>query len=98
VVQAYAALGTLPAPSAADEGGLDRALYREMDVTLPYADQKDAIVDRFTRLYLEALLTHTSGNQTAAAELAGLGRTYLCRLLQKHGLTRRGRSAPEEPE
>ena len=98
VVQAYAALGTLPAAAATDEGGLARALFREIDVTRPYAEQKDAIVDRFTRLYLEALLAHTSGNQTLAADLAGLGRTYLCRLLHKHGLTRRTRTAPGAPE
>ena len=42
----------------------------------------------FTRVYLQALLSHTNGNQTSAAKLAGLDRSYLGRLLVKHGLSR----------
>ncbi|MBL8739932.1 MAG: AAA family ATPase, partial [Myxococcales bacterium] len=53
-------------------------------------EQRDELVDAFTRLYLEALLAHTNGNQSAAAEVAGLDRTYLGRLLAKTGL--RGKS------
>jgi DNA-binding protein Fis len=39
-------------------------------------------------VYLERLMAHTSGNQTAAAKIAGLDRSYLGTLLVKHGLTR----------
>jgi DNA-binding NtrC family response regulator len=91
VVQAYAALGTLPSSAVVDEDDLDRSLRRRIDVRRPYSEQKDALVDRFTRLYLDALLAHTAGNQTAAADLAGLGRTYLSRVLSKYGLARRSR-------
>jgi DNA-binding protein Fis len=51
-----------------------------------YHEQKDALVDRFTRIYLQAMLTHTGNNQSAAARLSGLDRTYLRKLLAKHGL------------
>jgi DNA-binding protein Fis len=34
------------------------------------------------------LMAHTAGNQSQAAKLAGLNRSYLGRLLVKHGLGR----------
>jgi DNA-binding NtrC family response regulator len=85
-VQAFAALGVLPQPKRARSSALDGALGDLVDVTRPYADQKEDLVDRFTRAYLLALLAHTGGNQRVAAELAGLDRTYLGRLLVKHGI------------
>lgn len=83
-VESYAALGSLPAddgPAAAD---LDRALTQFLRPELSYAEQKEALVDRFTRLYLAALLAHAGGNQSRAAKIAGLDRGYLGRMLQKH--------------
>jgi DNA-binding protein Fis len=58
-----------------------------------YAEQKDALVERFTAVWLEAVLALTDGNQTEAARLAGLDRGYLGRLIARHGLGRcqRGR-------
>ena len=67
---------------------LDLGLGELVDVSRPYADQKDEITDRFTRIYLRALLAHTAGNQSQAARLAGLNRSYLGRLLGKYGLPR----------
>jgi DNA-binding NtrC family response regulator len=87
-VQAYAALGVLPEPARSKAALLQLALQDLVDVTQPYARQKEALSDEFTRVYLEALLAHTGGNQTIAARIAGLDRTYLGRLLAKHGLTR----------
>jgi DNA-binding NtrC family response regulator len=87
-VQAYAALGEIPDERAAGAGALDLMLGDLIDVARPYADQKDDLCERFTRLYLQALLAHTAGHQAAAAKLAGLDRTYLGRLLAKHGLSR----------
>ena len=88
VVQAFAALGRLPPDSLAPEaqGGLD--LERSVDVTRPYADQKDELVEQFTRAYLVRLMQHTGGNQSAAARLSGLDRSWLWRLLVKHGLAK----------
>jgi DNA-binding protein Fis len=71
------------------DAALDEALQAAVDVTRTYTEQKDAIVDRFTRFYLQQLLARAGGNQTLAASLAGLTRGYLGRLVHKHGLGRR---------
>ncbi|MCX5741101.1 MAG: sigma 54-interacting transcriptional regulator, partial [Proteobacteria bacterium] len=77
VVMSYAALGFLPekgrARSRAGAGEtLEAQLRSAVDLDVPYAEQKAALVDRFTALYLEALLAETGGNRTAAAKRAGL--------------------------
>jgi DNA-binding NtrC family response regulator len=81
-VQVYAALGTLPTvePTAP---GKPTSLRQLVDLSRPFLEQRDALVDEFTRHYLEALLTQTGGNQTLAAQVAGLDRTYLGRLITK---------------
>jgi transcriptional regulator with GAF, ATPase, and Fis domain len=88
VVQAWAALGAIPEAERTREGELERLLADSVDVRRPYGDQKDNVTDIFTRVYLQALLAHTGGNQTQAAKLAGLDRSYLGRLLVKHGLSK----------
>jgi transcriptional regulator with GAF, ATPase, and Fis domain len=88
VIAAFGALGTLDdQTTAAKESMLDYALRRVVDVDLGYAEQKNAISDRFTRVFLEILMERTKGNQTAAARLAGIDRGYLGKLLAKHGLS-----------
>ncbi|MBX3223831.1 MAG: sigma 54-dependent Fis family transcriptional regulator [Labilithrix sp.] len=88
VVQAYAALGRLPGDQGAADAASGDALERRIDVTRPYADQKDDLVDEFTRAYLVRLMQHTGGNQSAAARLSGLDRSWLWRLLVKHGIAK----------
>jgi DNA-binding NtrC family response regulator len=87
-VQAYAALGTLPHVRRSSAATLDFALGELADLKRGYQDQKDALIDRFTRIYLQALLAHTGGNQSAAARVSGLDRTYLRKLLAKYGLSK----------
>ena len=87
-VQAYAALGVLPESSRSKGATLDLALRELVDPKRTYAEQKDALVERFTAVWLESLLELTAGNQTAAARYAGLDRGYLGRLVAKYGLTR----------
>jgi transcriptional regulator with GAF, ATPase, and Fis domain len=87
-VLAYLALGDLPegsTPLRADDD-LDAAIRRSLTLDRAYAEQKDELANRFTRLYLEALLRRVGGNQTEAAKLANLDRGYLGRLVAKHGL------------
>jgi DNA-binding NtrC family response regulator len=88
VVQAYAALGVLPEPAGSTATGLEMVLGDLVDVKRPYADQKEELCERFTRIYLQALIAHTGGNQSAAAKLAGLDRSYLGKLLVKHRLSK----------
>jgi DNA-binding protein Fis len=74
--------------SAPATTNLEQSLEEMVDPLVPYAAQKDALLDRFTRVYLASLMRHTAGNQSAAARIAGLNRSYLGRLLVKHGIAK----------
>jgi DNA-binding NtrC family response regulator len=89
-IQSYAALRELPEAARAPAGGIDRELAQLIDLDRPYLEQRDGLTDRFTRLYLAALLARADGNQTVAAKIAGLDRTYLGRLLARYGMGSRG--------
>ena len=89
-VLSYIAIGSLPLarpsmlppPPAASSAFAPR-------FDAPYLAQRDAIVESFTREYLTRLLEATKGNQSEAARIAGLDRTYLGRMLSKMGITRK---------
>jgi transcriptional regulator with GAF, ATPase, and Fis domain len=84
-VQSYAAIGQLPAPTIAPRGeGI--ASDAEIDPTIPYPEQKERVVEQFTRAYVKALLRYTNGNQAAAARIGKLDRTTLGRLISRYGL------------
>jgi DNA-binding NtrC family response regulator len=85
-VASYVALGTLSAPTADQPLNESEQLAPRYDT--PYLAQRDALVDAFTRKYLTTLMAQTAGNQTEAARIAGLDRTYLGRLLAKMGMSR----------
>jgi len=88
-VLAYLAVGELP-ETTPNRSLLDSALADLVDLSRSYAEQKEEIADRFTKVYLQALLLETKFNQSAAARIAGLDRTHLGRMLQRHGLARGG--------
>ena len=88
-VEAYLALGVLPASSdLGNSEDIDLALSRFVNPNQTYAAQKDAILQRFTRAYLARLLQATGGNQSEAARQSGLERSYLGKLLARIGLRR----------
>jgi two-component system, NtrC family, response regulator GlrR len=82
-LQAYAAVGVLP--EAIDPTGLALASRLKPFVRLdqPYAEQKQHLLSTFLDVYLEQLLSHTCGNQTEAARLSGLERSYLNRVVNR---------------
>lgn len=86
-IKAYVALGELPvvAPNLPQ---LDAELSRVIDPTRPYAAVKDELLHHVTRVYLELLIRKTGGNQSEAARIAELDRSYLGKLLVKHGVTK----------
>ncbi|HSO38163.1 MAG TPA: sigma 54-interacting transcriptional regulator [Labilithrix sp.] len=92
-VRAYVALGELdlPAGGAAGAGGhalapsIEQALASAVRLDAPFLEQREAIAERFSAAYVDRVLQETGGNQTAAAKLAGLDRTYFGRLLAKLG-------------
>jgi len=85
VVHAFTVLGALPPAPGDPENSLDASIERYASLPEPYAELKDELVARFTRAYVTALIARSGGNQTTAAKLAGLDRTYLGRLLAKYG-------------
>lgn len=88
-VQRYVAVGAIPdVGRRTSHPVLERALEDVVDASRPYAEQKDIVADHFARIYLTRLLERTGGNQSEAARLSGLDRTYLGRLLVKHGVTK----------
>jgi DNA-binding NtrC family response regulator len=54
----------------------------------PYHQARDRVLADFERTYLTALVNRASGNMSKAARLAGVDRTTLYRLMEKHGLQR----------
>jgi DNA-binding NtrC family response regulator len=85
-VEAYVAVGIVPSfcpPAAPTTAGL---VEHVVDMTKSYVEQKNEVVERFTRAYLARLLRQTGGNQSEAARVSGLERSYLGKLLEKLGL------------
>jgi DNA-binding NtrC family response regulator len=61
-----------------------------IDIDEPFGDAKQRVIDRFERAYLEALLAAEGDNLAAASRRAGIQRKHLYRLLERHGLQRKG--------
>jgi DNA-binding NtrC family response regulator len=59
-----------------------------VDGSMPFHDAKQEIIDRFEREYLSQLVARTEGNMSEAARQAGIDRTTLYRLMDKHNLAR----------
>jgi DNA-binding NtrC family response regulator len=53
-----------------------------------YYGARDRIVSRFERTYLKWLVSKASGNMSMAARIAGVDRTTLYRLMEKHSVQR----------
>jgi len=83
-VLAYLAIGVLP-DAARQDGLLELALRQAVDTSAPFAEQRDQVLDLFTKVYLEQLLRE-AGNLTEAARRCGLERSYLGKLARKHGV------------
>jgi len=54
-----------------------------------YDETRQQALDQFERTYLRQLLRHTRGNVARAADLAGVSKRYLFRLMAKHEIDRR---------
>jgi DNA-binding NtrC family response regulator len=68
---------------ARDEGGDEEALLEES-----YHVARERVITQFERRYLTALVRAADGNMSRAARLAGVDRTTLYRLMDRHGLHR----------
>jgi DNA-binding NtrC family response regulator len=88
-VEAALAMGEEPKPhdveGAPEVGGADGAGFEALSL-FPYGEAKAKLLEDFERAYLRALLDRTDGNVSQAAREARMDRTYLGRLLKKHGI------------
>lgn len=88
LLDAYFAAAPERAPEDPSRASLKTALAEVIDLDRPFLEQREDVLELYTELYLDALLARTRGNQTAAAQVAGLDRTYLGRMLAKLGKRR----------
>lgn len=79
------ALEGLKTPAAFNE----EAEKRRTDEVEPYIQAKELIVNQFTSTYVSNLLKKTGGNVTRAAELSGLGRASLQKIMRRLGINRK---------
>ena len=70
-------------PVSTAEAGLPAAIMNE-----PFHLAKDNLVAHFEKEYLGRLTARAGGNMSKAARLAGIDRTTLYRLMEKHGFRR----------
>jgi DNA-binding NtrC family response regulator len=84
-VRAYLAVGSVVPATATVHPGLDEALCESIDLSRPYSELKERLLERFQYLYLDLLMTRTAGNQSEAARVSGLDRSYLNRVLRRLG-------------
>jgi two-component system, NtrC family, response regulator GlrR len=79
--EALAMAGATAPPSASADMRLPPDL-----LALPYKEMRERVLLAAERDYIKGLLERHERNISAAAETAGLNRTYLYRLVAKHGL------------
>jgi DNA-binding NtrC family response regulator len=61
----------------------------EVDLTLPIADARRHVVDRFERVYLDRLLAECAGCMKTAAEHAKITTRQLRKLMVRHEVDRK---------
>ncbi|HEY0674479.1 MAG TPA: sigma-54 dependent transcriptional regulator [Longimicrobiales bacterium] len=71
--------------SGSDSGSEQVDVFNEND---SYYGARDRVVSRFERTYLKWLVGKASGNMSMAARIAGVDRTTLYRLMEKHSVQR----------
>ncbi|KPK79391.1 MAG: hypothetical protein AMS25_12795 [Gemmatimonas sp. SM23_52] len=54
----------------------------------PYHAARDRVTAEFERRYLSSIVAQAGGNMSKAARIAGIDRTTIYRLMEKHGLYR----------
>ena len=84
-VEATLAMGEAPELSDLDAPGSADCIQDRV-LGLPYKDAREAVLGDFEKRYLAQLIERSGDNVTQAARVAKMDRSYLIKLLQKHGL------------
>jgi two-component system nitrogen regulation response regulator GlnG len=83
-LRAFLAIGTLtPERREASPSPFAGAVTEYIDFERPYAELKEQLLEAFRRQYVEQLLNHTGGNQSAAARISGLERSYFSKIVRR---------------
>ena len=69
-------------------GGAEGTFTGAVNYRAPFHEAKDSLIARFEREYLAQIVARTGGNMSEAARQAGIDRTTLYRLMEKHELSR----------
>ena len=87
-VEALLVMGEVPLDRATAQAGKGSESLSLDDSILGmrYADARSTVLAAFERHYLAHLLEATKGNVSGAARTASMDRSYLIKLLEKHGL------------
>ncbi|MFO7587263.1 MAG: sigma-54 dependent transcriptional regulator [Gemmatimonadota bacterium] len=72
----------------AGENGPSSVFRASIDLHQSFHEAKQSVIDRFEREYLAQLIARTDGNMSESARQAGIDRTTLYRLMDKHRLSR----------
>jgi transcriptional regulator with PAS, ATPase and Fis domain len=83
---ALGAREALALSAATPDGAETQPRFPPALLTLPYKEMRERVLLAAERDYVEALLARHDRDVSAAAEAAGLNRTYLYRLVAKHRL------------
>ncbi len=81
-------LDEVPASSAPSGSGV-----RDEVMSLDYHSARDLVLSSFEVEYLARLIKSAEGNVSDAARMAGVDRTTLYRLMEKHGIRKKTRNA-----
>ena len=63
----------------------------------PYHEARERLTAEFEKRYLTAMINRAGGNMSEAARLAGIDRTTIYRLMEKHALEREELIAEARP-
>ena len=88
-VEATVAMGESPPLSTHDLSQLDGEAAASELYALSYKDARRTVLEDFELRYVTRLLAAAGGNVAAAARQARMDRTYLIKLVQRHGLRTR---------
>jgi DNA-binding NtrC family response regulator len=84
-VEAMVVMGELPERASVPPGALGLTLPTEV-LDKSYAAARAEVLGAFEQRYLSHLLAEARGNVSGAARRASMDRSYLIKLLEKHGL------------